>query len=73
MTSCSLFPCRKKFGSCRKELDDLKVKLQDYEKMSRFQKAAAGDSSSAATNSQLEDLKRQISNSEREKASEVTI
>lgn len=62
---------RSQHTSCRKELDDLKVKLQDYEKMSRFQKAAAGDTTTADSNSQIEELKRQISNEQRERTSDV--
>ena len=46
----------------RKECDDLKLKLIDYEKMSKFQKVVSNESSiTAEYEAKLEDLKKQLS------------
>ena len=56
----------------RKECDDLKLKLIDYEKMSKFQKVVNNESTiTAEFESKLEDLKKQLSSEQRERKSEV--
>ena len=35
---------RSQVAQSKKEIDDLKIKLADYEKMSKFQKAVSSDS-----------------------------
>ncbi len=49
-------------SAIRKECDDLKLKLIDYEKMSKFQKVVSNESSiTAEYEAKLEDLKKQLS------------
>ena len=57
---------RSQLGGTKKEIDELKNKLQDYEKMSKFQKAAVSDTSATAElETKLADTKKQLSNFER--------
>ena len=59
-------------GGTKKEIDELKNKLQDYEKMSKFQKAAVSDTSATAElETKLADTKKQLSNFERDHRSEL--
>ena len=63
---------RSQFAGSKKEIDELKTKLQDYEKMSRFQKAAVSDNNaSAELETKLSDAKKQLSNIERDHRSEL--
>ena len=63
---------RSQLAGTKKEIDELKLKLQDYEKMSRFQKAAVSDSSaSAELETKLSDAKKQLSTIERDHRSEM--
>merc|ERR1712223_1666821 len=63
---------RSQLVGTKKEIDELKLKLQDYEKMSRFQKAAVSDSSaSAELETKLSDAKKQLSTIERDHRSEM--
>ena len=63
---------RSQVNSAKKEADDLKLKLMDYEKMSKFQRAVSTDSS--ANNdleTKLTEARKQLSNIEREHKAEV--
>ena len=63
---------RSQLGGTKKEIDELKNKLQDYEKMSKFQKAAVSDTSATAElETKLADTKKQLSNFERDHRSEL--
>jgi mitofilin len=63
---------RSQLSSLRKECDEIKLKLMDYEKMSKFQKAATADTSAITVlEEKLADAKKQISNAERDHRSEV--
>ena len=56
----------------KKETDDLKVKLNDYEKMNKFQKAVSSDESAISSlESKLDTAKKQLSTTERDHKSEV--
>merc|ERR1712083_84680 len=53
------------------ESEDMKQKLQDYEKMNRYGKSAAGSNSSDDSNSQVEDLKKQLASEQKENKSSI--
>jgi hypothetical protein len=56
----------------RKECDDLKLKLIDYEKMSKFQKVISDESAvTAELETKLEEMRKQLSAEQRERKSEV--
>lgn len=56
----------------RKECDDLKLKLIDYEKMSKFQKVASNESSiTAEMETKIEEMKKQLSSEQRDRKAEV--
>ena len=58
----------------RKDCDDLKLKLLDYEKMSKFQKAVSSDSQQVTNlEAKVDEMKKALSVSEREKKSDVSI
>ena len=62
---------KSQLNATRKEVDDLKLKLLDYEKMSKFQKAVKSDSSANSDLEQkLNEAKKQISNLEKEHKTE---
>ena len=61
---------RSQHGAAQKEKEDLKQKLQDYEKMSRYGRSVANTSGSDS-NGEVEDLKKQLAASEKENKSSV--
>ena len=61
---------RSQHSSVKKELDDVKQKLTDYEKMNRYGKSAV-DSGSADSSAKIDDLKKQLSTLEKERKSDV--
>ena len=62
---------RSQHGAAKKEMEDLKQKLQDYEKMSRYGRSVAGSSGSGNSDEQVEELKKQLAASEKENKSSV--
>merc|ERR1712223_1358441 len=60
---------RSQHAQAQKEKEDMKQKLQDYEKMSRYGKSVAGSSSNNDSNEQVEDLKKQLAAAEKENKS----
>ena len=59
-------------STSRKEIDELKLKLQDYEKMNKFQKVVSSDDKqNGELQGKLDDLKKQLSSEQRERKSEV--
>lgn len=59
-------------SAIRKECDDLKLKLFDYEKMSKFQKVISDETSVAADlEVKVEELRKQLNAEQRERKSEV--
>ena len=59
-------------STTRKEIDELKLKLQDYEKMNKFQKVlSSDDKQNGELQGKLDDLKKQLSSEQRERKSEV--
>merc|ERR1712223_1085231 len=60
---------RSQHGQAKKETEDLKQKLQDYEKMNRYGKSAAGSNSSSDTTQQVDDLKKELTTMEKENKS----
>ena len=62
---------RSQHSSVKKELEDVRQKLADYEKMNRYGKSASDTSSSAATSAQVDDLKRQVTSLEKEHKSDL--
>jgi chromosome segregation ATPase len=63
---------RTQVSGIRKECDDLKLKLIDYEKMSKFQKVASNESSIAAEmEAKIEELRKQLSAEQRDHKAEV--
>merc|ERR1719346_343171 len=60
---------RSQHAQVTKEKEDLKQKLQDYEKMSRYGKSVAGSSTNNDSNEQVEDLKKQLAAAEKENKS----
>jgi len=61
---------RSQHSSVKKELDDVKQKLTDYEKMNRYGKSAV-DSGSADNSAKIEELKKQLSALEKDRKSDV--
>ena len=63
---------RTQLNGSKKEVDDLKLKLLDYEKMSKFQKAVKSDSSNNSDMEQkLNESKKQLTSLEKEHKSEM--
>merc|ERR1719347_2508872 len=60
---------RSQHTQAKKESEDMKQKLQDYEKMNRYGKSAAGSNSSNDSNQQVEDLKKELATMEKENKS----
>merc|ERR1712227_660136 len=60
---------RSQHGAAKKEMEDLKQKLQDYEKMSKYGRSVAGTNSSSASNDEVEDLKKQLAAAEKDSKS----
>merc|ERR1712002_298205 len=61
---------KSQLASTRKDNEDVKQKLQDYEKMNRYGKSAANTSSSL-DKGELEELKKQLANEQKERKSDV--
>merc|ERR1712088_38556 len=61
---------KSQLATARKESEDVKQKLQDYEKMNRYGKSAASTASSDS-NGELEDLKKQLATEQKESKSAV--
>jgi len=61
---------KSQLSSSRKENDDIKQKLQDYEKMNRYGKSAA-NSTSSEDKGEAEDLKKQLAAEQKERKSDV--
>ncbi|TRY80838.1 hypothetical protein TCAL_04328 [Tigriopus californicus] len=65
---------RSQSSSLRKEADDLKFKLQDYEKMSKFQKAVSSDSDVVTElKSQLDSVKKELTKEQKDKKAEANM
>lgn len=65
---------RSQSSSLRKEADDLKFKLQDYEKMSKFQRAVSSDSDAVnELKSQLDVLKKELAKEQKDKKAEANM
>merc|ERR1711962_815796 len=62
---------RSQHTQAKKESEDMKQKLQDYEKMNRYGKSAAGSNSSSDTTQQVDDLKKELTTMEKERKSDV--
>jgi len=62
---------RSQHTQAKKESEDMKQKLQDYEKMNRYGKSAAGSNSSDDSNSQVEDLKKEVASLQKENKSSI--
>merc|ERR1719461_1664353 len=62
---------RSQHAQAQKEKEDMKQKLQDYEKMSRYGRSVAGTNSSSSSNDEVEDLKKQLANEQKERKSDV--
>merc|ERR1711872_56369 len=62
---------RSQHTQAKKESEDMKQKLQDYEKMNRYGKSAAGSNSSDDSNSQIEDLKKEVASLQKENKSSI--
>merc|ERR1712227_917518 len=60
---------RSQHAQAKKEQEDLKQKLQDYEKMSKYGRSVAGSNSSSASNEEVEDLKKQLAAAEKDSKS----
>merc|ERR1712226_1059554 len=59
-------------SSQRKDIEELKLKLQDYEKMNKFQKVVSSDDKSASSDKQkLEELKKQLATEQKERKTET--
>lgn len=58
-------------SSVKKELEDAKQKLQDYEKMNRYGRSALESSNSTDASGEVDDLKKQLSSIERERKSDM--
>merc|ERR1712002_966228 len=61
---------KSQLASTRKDNEDVKQKLQDYEKMNRYGKSAANTSSSL-DKGELEELKKQLANEQKERKSDI--
>jgi len=56
----------------RKDIEELKLKLLDYEKMTKFQKVVSTDDKQAADGKQkLEEMKKQLTTEQKERKTEV--
>jgi len=60
---------RSQHSQVNKEKEDMKQKLQDYEKMNRYGKSAAGSNSSNDSNQQIEDMKKELAANQKENKS----
>merc|ERR1712098_746516 len=60
---------RSQHATSKKETEDLKAKLQDYEKMSKYGRSVAGSTSNSDSNDQVEDLKKQLAAAEKDNKS----
>merc|ERR1719483_1289665 len=61
---------KSQLATARKESEDVKQKLQDYEKMNRYGKSAASTTSSQDTG-ELDDLKKQLASEQKERKSDL--
>merc|ERR1712156_105020 len=61
---------KSQLATARKESEDVKQKLQDYEKMNRYGKSAASTASSQ-DKGEVDDLKKQLANEQKERKSDV--
>merc|ERR1719295_291769 len=61
---------KSQLATARKESEDVKQKLQDYEKMNRYGKSAI-ESNSSASSSELDDLKKQLASEQKERKSDL--
>ena len=65
---------RSQASSLRKDVDDLKLKLLDYEKMSKFQKVVSSDSEAVSNlEAQVDELKKQLSSEQKGKKTEMNM
>ena len=65
---------RSQASALRKDVDDLKVKLIDYEKMSKFQKVVATDSEAVSNlEAKVGEMKKQLKAAEKEKKTEMNM
>ena len=56
----------------RKDIEELKLKLLDYEKMTKFQKVVSSDDKQTADGKQkLEEMKKQLASEQKERKTEV--
>merc|ERR1711874_253561 len=62
---------RSQHTQAKKENEDMKQKLQDYEKMNRYGKSAAGSNSSNDSTQQVDDLKKELATMEKENKSSL--
>ena len=62
---------RSQHGQAKKETEDLKQKLQDYEKMSKYGRSVAGTSSTSDSSAEVEELKKQLAAEQKESKSAV--
>merc|ERR1711936_1496477 len=62
---------RSQHTQAKKENEDMKQKVQDYEKMNRYGRSAAGTNSSSESKGEIEDLKKQLAAVEKENKSGV--
>jgi len=62
---------RSQHTQAKKENEDMKQKVQDYEKMNRYGRSAAGSNSSSESKGEIEDLKKQLAAVEKENKSGV--
>eukprot|EP00092_Neocalanus_flemingeri_P038095 GFUD01041465.1.p1 GENE.GFUD01041465.1~~GFUD01041465.1.p1 ORF type:complete len:1997 (+),score=598.99 GFUD01041465.1:524-6514(+) len=60
---------RSQHTQAKKENEDMKQKLQDYEKMNRYGKSAAGSNSSTDSTAQVDELKKQLAVEQKENKS----
>ena len=65
---------RSQMSTLKKETDELKVKLQDYEKMSKFQRVVSNDDDeNMSLKHQLSELQKQLSGEKKDKKSELNL
>jgi len=62
---------RSQHSTVKKELEDVKQKLQDYEKMNRYGKSASDSNASGGSAGEVEDLKKQLYVEQKEKKSDL--
>merc|ERR1712013_767974 len=60
---------RSQHTQAKKESEDMKQKLQDYEKMNRYGRSAAGSNSNSDSTQQVDDLKKELTTMEKENKS----